>query len=223
MLFNDVILLSLTLMLRCCYVHVSQGLIFSPSYTFPMEEYPLLQLDTATLCAGLSLNREVLGLITSAYVHVVLSPLHVNLSTTLLGRILRWIALKNRHSEALIYACTRPAVEGMRRRVACLWQQALRSVLRQVRIRFAAGSAAMTASIKKLREMKGMAALKEDNDDLSHGVRNISTRALSRKWRWWFKQWLEAARYIRIRDLLHGHTELGSALDATSGRQHHLR
>ncbi len=204
-------------------MYVYQGEIFSPSCTFPMEEHPLLQLDTATLCVGLSLSREVLGLITSAYIHIVLSPLHMNLSTTLLGRILRWIALKNRHSEALLYACTRPVVEGIRRHVTCLWKQAVRTVLRQVRIRFTMGSTATTeeASVKKRRR-----EMKEDNnnDDLSHGVRNISTRrALSRKWRWCFEQWLEAARYIRIRELLHGHTELESAPDATSGHQHRIR
>ncbi len=191
-------------------------------------ERPILKLDTATFCTGLSLSRKILGLITSAYVHVVFSPLHLNFSFTLLGRVLRWIALKNRHSEALIYACAKPAVvDGIRRRVVCMWQHALRSVIRQVRNRFHtmddSESTTITASVeKKLREMKGGADLNSSHDNM----RNISTirrRTLSMKWRYWFKQWIEAARYIRIRDLLYSHTELESVFDATTtnGRQQH--
>ncbi len=192
-------------------------------------ERPILQLDTATFCTGLSLSRKVLGLITSAYVHIVFSPLHLNLSFTLLGRVLRWIALKNRHSEALIYACTKPAVvDGIQRRVVCMWQHALRSVIRQVRNRFdttdGSISTTITASVeKKLCEMKGGTDLNSSHDNM----RNTSTvrrRTLSMKWRYWFKQWIEAARYIRIRDLLYGHTELESVFDVTTttnGRQQH--
>ncbi len=215
-------------------LRIPQGLIFSPTTTIEME-HPLLRLDTATFCAGLTLSREVLGLITSAYLHVVLSTLHINLSSTVLGRVLRWIALKNRHSEALLYTCTRPVkVNGMqRRRIVCLWQLALRSILRQVRVRFAAGGHASPpvggASVEKFHEMKkDMTKLKQDKNDgdfRSHEIKAIPTKRPSRKWRMWFKQWIVASRYIHIRDLLHAHTKLGSVLldSTTNGQQHHLR
>ncbi len=229
-------------------------IFYKSNTTLPVEQQrPILKIDTATFSTGLSLSRKVFGLITSAYVHSVFSPIQLNFSLTLLGRFLRWVSLFNRHSESLIYAaaCAKPAagVDG-RKRVACMWQYALRSVIRQIRKRrfhsrfhstddgLESTAPIGMANVGKTKLYDGTITTDLTSSRHYNTWKNNSSSTCQRrkrssmKWSYWFKQWIDAARYIQIRDLLYGHTKLEeSVFDTTTTntngkrkeRHHHSR
>eukprot|EP00752_Nemacystus_decipiens_P001758 g1699.t2 len=191
---------------------------------------PLLRRCRAGVGIRLVFSAREWGKMESLDVRLLAGDINVQLGDDHLGYLLRWTSLLKDSTRALALSALRPEQKSIppsqstdgdgdggglskkSRYYRALWRHAVEVVLRDLR------SSVWQRGEKARKELQLAQAARSESIDRAWSIEESeyrTTRGLL--WRTWFTEWVQAARYLGVRQLIHSRLVVESFADESGG------
>ncbi|CAM9710976.1 unnamed protein product [Pylaiella littoralis] len=187
---------------------------------------PLLSRCRAALGLRLVISAKEWGKIESMDVRLLTGDINVQLGDDHLGYLLRWSSLFDGYMRTLALSALRPTINSIPRSRSsdgsgrseksryyrALWKHAVEVVLRDLR------SYVWQRSEKARQELQSAQAARSEVIGRTWSSEESEYRATrGLLWRTWFAEWVGAARYLSLRQLIHAKLVVETFADESGG------